>query len=244
MATNAQNSALNNEVVNNQNSNNGTEDAKQTRRVWETRNDWDVVFYHVVDLAVLALKGEALPAKPQNGFAFGKVTDKHGKKVDGKVKDLQPNIKGYALGVIAGLGTFSAKKFAKAFSLEGEHAEKIKSEAFNGNSELHQAAIKAAQTYGLDNLGNRLAIASQLVTACGFCSLDKAVETISKADAKQGRAVCLAIAKQLAETAVQPKAETQAEPTEVQPTAETPKAKKASPKGKKAAKKAAKAQAA
>lgn len=74
---------------------------RKTQRVLETRDQWSVVFKHLVRLVVMQAKSEALPEDPRKGFAFKKATD-------------QPHIKGYAFGLLSGFTSAKARKFFAA----------------------------------------------------------------------------------------------------------------------------------
>lgn len=76
--------------------------AKQplTRRVKETRDQWQVVFDHTVALVVASARKADLPDDPRKGYAFGALKD-------------QPNIRAYAQGLLAG---FASPKAGKVFA--------------------------------------------------------------------------------------------------------------------------------
>lgn len=149
-----------------------SENTTQSRRLWETRDMWQVIFDHTVTLIVLALKGDKLPDEPRKGYAFGKATDKDGKTLKLKVSEDQPHMVGYAVSLLAGFGSYATKKANKA---------------------LLEAGL---QNEVLGDAKARMSVAEQLVIACNFTKTN-AAERISKADAKQGRALVLAVATAL-----------------------------------------------
>lgn len=204
MATSINTTATPNNVVVNP-STTSTE-APQSRRLWESRDMWAVVFDHTVTLLTLALKGEKLPDNPREGFAFGKgAVTKDGKAVKLVIKDDQPHIVAYAASLLAGFGSYATKKATKALTEAG-----IQNEVLADNKD-------------------RMAIASQLAEACKLAKQGDGVNRLSRAEAKQGRALVLAVAAALSE----------AKPTETEPATnpkgveKKPKAKthKATPKG-------------
>lgn len=103
MAKSAKTSAnvvANNEVVKSQ----STTTTATTQRVVETHEMWAVVFDHTAKLLVMAVKGEAFGKDENEGFAFGKTTDKNG-KVQKLASKMQPNIRPYSYSLLAGFAS-------------------------------------------------------------------------------------------------------------------------------------------
>lgn len=117
----------NNEVVNpssNANALKGT-----TLRVVETRDMWAVVFNHTATLLAMAVKGEAFGKDENEGFAFGKTTDKDGKPQKLATK-LQPNIRPYSYSLLAGFASKKGYKHAKDTALGNLDLEEVAKTVF------------------------------------------------------------------------------------------------------------------
>lgn len=198
MATSNTTTATRNNVVVNP-STSATEQA-QSRRLWESRDMWRVVFDHTVALITLTLKGEKLPENPRDGFAFGKgAVTKDGKALKLSVSKDQPHIVGYAAQLLAGFGSYATKKATKALAEVG-----VQNEVLSSNVE-------------------RMAIASQLAEACKLATQGDGASRLRREidahHAKQGNALILAVAAALSE----------AKPTETEAEA-TPKGVEEKPK--------------
>lgn len=74
--------------------------AVKTRRVLETRSQWEQIFRHMTSLVVALAKGDNLPDDPRKGFAFGKTGD-------------QPHSREYAKALLCG---FVSRKAGKVFA--------------------------------------------------------------------------------------------------------------------------------
>ncbi len=109
-AKNTANVVANNEVVTKSETANAQKGA--TLRVVETREMWAVVFDHTATLLAMAVKGEAFGKDENEGFAFGKTTDKNGKTQKLATK-LQPNIRPYSYSLLAGFASKKGYKHAK-----------------------------------------------------------------------------------------------------------------------------------
>lgn len=70
----------------------------KTQRVFETRDQWAVIFNHAVTLVATLAQGNTLPDDPRKGFAFGKVAE-------------QPHSRQYAQSLIGGFVSRKANKF-------------------------------------------------------------------------------------------------------------------------------------
>lgn len=117
----------NNKVVNQSstvNAQNGT-----TLRVVETRDMWAVVFNHTAELLAMAVKGEAFGKEENEGFAFGKTTDKNGKPQKLATK-LQPNIRPYSYSLLAGFASKKGYKHAKDTALANLDLEEVAKTVF------------------------------------------------------------------------------------------------------------------
>ena len=115
MAKSAKTSAnvvANNEVVKSQ----STTTTATTQRVVETREMWAVVFDHTAKLLAMAVKGEAFGKDENEGFAFGKTTDKNG-KTQKLASKMQPNIRPYSYSLLAGFASKKGYKHAKDTAL-------------------------------------------------------------------------------------------------------------------------------
>lgn len=212
MATSNTNTATRNNVVVNP-STSDTEKA-QSRRLWENREMWGVVFDHTVNLITLTLKGEELPEKPRKGFAFGEgAVTKKGVVQQLTVADDQPHIESYALQLLAGFGSYATKKAIKALDEVGVQNEVLKSDV------------------------ERMAIATQLADICKLGgrkeSATRLRRVIAAHKAKQGRALILAVAAALSE-AKTTETETEATPKGVEEKPQKAEKKSATPKGGKA----------
>ncbi len=95
-----------------------------TLRVVETREMWAVVFDHTATLLAMAVKGEAFGKDENDGFAFGQTTDKNGKPKT-LANKLQPNIRPYAYGLLAGFASKKGYKHAKGTPLGNLNLEEI-----------------------------------------------------------------------------------------------------------------------
>lgn len=87
--------------------------ANTTRRVVETRDQWDVIFNHAVSLVVAYTRGQK-PEEPRKGFGFGLIGD-------------QPHSRAYAQSLLVGFLTGKAGKALKGFDelASRESREKI-----------------------------------------------------------------------------------------------------------------------
>lgn len=84
----------------------------KTRRVLETRSQWQQIFSHAVSLVVALAKGDNLPEDPKKGFAFGRIND-------------QPHSRAYAQALLVG---FVSSKAGKVFAQTESLADKAKRE--------------------------------------------------------------------------------------------------------------------
>lgn len=73
--------------------------ANTTRRVVETRNQWDVIYNHTVSLVVAYTRGQK-PTEPRKGFGFGAIAE-------------QPHSRAYAQSLLVGFLTSKAGKALK-----------------------------------------------------------------------------------------------------------------------------------
>lgn len=124
--TNA-NVVANNEVVNQSSTANALKGT--TLRVVETRDMWAVVFNHTATLLAMAVKGEAFGKDENEGFAFGKTTDKDGKPQKLATK-LQPNIRPYSYSLLAGFASRKGYKHAKGTALGTLDLEEVAKTVF------------------------------------------------------------------------------------------------------------------
>ncbi len=134
MAKNANTQTIanaNNEVVKTQSAT-ATKPAT-TQRVVETRDMWNVVFDHTAKLLAMAVKGEAFGKEENDGFAFGKTTDKNG-KVQKLASKMQPNIRPYSYSLLAGFASKKGYKHAKDTALANLDLEEVAKTVF---SNLH-----------------------------------------------------------------------------------------------------------
>lgn len=100
-----------------------------TLRVVETREMWAVVFDHTATLLAMAVKGEAFGKDENEGFAFGKTTDKNGKPQKLATK-LQPNIRPYSYSLLAGFASRKGYKHAKDTALANLDLEEVAKTVF------------------------------------------------------------------------------------------------------------------
>lgn len=130
MAKNANTQTIanaNNEVVKTQSAT-ATKPAT-TQRVVETREMWAVVFDHTAKLLAMAVKGEAFGKDENEGFAFGKTTDKNG-KVQKLASKMQPNIRPYSYSLLAGFASKKGYKHAKDTALATLDLEEVAKTVF------------------------------------------------------------------------------------------------------------------
>lgn len=114
--------------------------ANTTRRVVETRDQWERIFAHAVTLVVAYTRGQK-PADPRKGFAFAAVAT-------------QPHSRAYAKSLIWGLTTNKAGKALKGFDdlAEREAREKIAiailadAKLVKGDSEAIKASLAKVET--------------------------------------------------------------------------------------------------
>lgn len=100
-----------------------------TLRVVETREMWAVVFDHTATLLAMAVKGKAFGKDENEGFAFGKTTDKNGKPQKLATK-LQPNIRPYSYSLLAGFASRKGYKHAKGTDLANFDLEEVAKTVF------------------------------------------------------------------------------------------------------------------
>ena len=100
-----------------------------TLRVVETREMWAVVFDHTATLLAMAVKGETFGKDENEGFAFGKTTDKNGKPQK-LAKTLQPNIRPYSYSLLAGFASRKGYKHAKGTALAALDLEEVAKTVF------------------------------------------------------------------------------------------------------------------
>jgi len=131
MAKSAKTSAnvVTNNVVVNPQSETATTKPATTQRVVETRDMWLVVFNHTAKLLAMAVKGEAFGKDENEGFAFGKTTDKNGKPQKLATK-LQPNIRPYSYSLLAGFASKKGYKHAKGTALGNLELEEFTKTVF------------------------------------------------------------------------------------------------------------------
>lgn len=100
-----------------------------TLHVVETRDMWAVVFDHTATLLAKAIKGEAFGKEENEGFAFGKTTDKNGKPQK-LANSLQPNIRPYSYSLLAGFASRKGYKHAKGTDLAALDLEEVTKTVF------------------------------------------------------------------------------------------------------------------